>query len=305
MLTRKTIGDMCTGLRGLGAMDGCEGSPDGSIWEICFAGGFFIESMDYRFKHPTFKRYHNQKRFMEILCFDSIEAVHRDCETGESAVKAGFSVNLNQGRAGEIRFSSCAAVRGVRIVIAEELYGLYAKERFPGGSLNSELELRLTVGQIKRGAENGIDSESYFKSKIIELLYWITAGTNHSSVTQRELDLTQEDFVAVNKVKSIIDECVSGTSKIRELADLSGTSATKLQNDFKAAFGCTIHEYVQQVRMAEALREIENTDKPLYMIARNVGFKKPGYFSEIFRNTYGITPSEYVKLKKPRSNQKI
>ncbi|MDR1615563.1 MAG: helix-turn-helix domain-containing protein [Syntrophomonadaceae bacterium] len=45
--------------------------------------------------------------------------------------------------------------------------------------------------------------------------------------------------------------------------------------------------------MKEALQKIETADVPLYMIAKSVGCKSPGRFSEIFRDTFGVTPSEY------------
>ncbi|MDR1509665.1 MAG: helix-turn-helix transcriptional regulator, partial [Synergistaceae bacterium] len=76
-------------------------------------------------------------------------------------------------------------------------------------------------------------------------------------------------------------------------------------SDFKAVYGCTIHEYSQRIRMTEALRKIENSDEPLYSISRGVGYKHPGHFAAVFRNIYGVTPSEYVKLKIPRFRREI
>jgi AraC-like DNA-binding protein len=45
--------------------------------------------------------------------------------------------------------------------------------------------------------------------------------------------------------------------------------------------------------MAEALSKMADAGIPLYAISRAVGFKQPSRFTEIFRRTYGITPSEY------------
>jgi transcriptional regulator GlxA family with amidase domain len=43
--------------------------------------------------------------------------------------------------------------------------------------------------------------------------------------------------------------------------------------------------------MAKALDRVEHTETPLYAIAGEVGYKKPGRFAEIFKKTYGITPA--------------
>jgi AraC-like DNA-binding protein len=300
MLTQKTIGCPCSDLANLGALDGCDGPADGFIWKICFAGKFSVENMDYRFGYLASKRYHEHRRFMEILCLDSIEAVHRNEEDGESKVRAGFSVNINRGRAGEIRFSANTAVRGVRIVVAEEFYS--RKNFLDIGSLNVNPELRLALGQIKRSAEREVDAELYYESKITELLYWIGAEEGSRALPKAERELTREDMEAVGKVKSIIDGCVSNAPRIGELSALSGTSAAKLQNDFKTAYGTTIHGYVQKVRMTEALSKIENTDASLHAIAHDIGYRKPGRFSEIFKETYGMTPTEYRNLIKHRQN---
>jgi AraC-like DNA-binding protein len=89
--------------------------------------------------------------------------------------------------------------------------------------------------------------------------------------------------------------------KIAELARLTGRCTTKLQNDFKAAFGCTVHGYLQQARMAAALSKIADTEIPLYEISCEIGFKQPSRFTEIFRRTYGVTPTEYRSTAKERS----
>jgi AraC-like DNA-binding protein len=105
--------------------------------------------------------------------------------------------------------------------------------------------------------------------------------------------LTNADLFLVNKVKSIIDGNLYQTPKIPELSQLVKVSPAKLQIDFQMAAGCTIHNYVQKARMKEALWKIENTDEPLYEIAKSVGCKNPGRFAELFKDTFGVSPSKY------------
>jgi AraC-like DNA-binding protein len=305
MLHQKTIGRLSPEFFHLGALDGCDEPAEGSIWRICFADKFFIENLDYRFRRPASKRYHEHRRFMEILCLDSIDAVHKEERSPELPVKAGFSAHLNRGRAGEICFFANTAVRGVRIVVAEEFHNRCLKRWFregpsKAGNSGSESELRLAAGQIRRSLERENSSGFYYESKVAELLYWIAAAArnaeNGKSTGKTSRALTREDWEAVGKVKAVIDERVSDAPKIGELSALSGTSASKLQNDFKTAYGVTIHGYVQKVRMTEALHRVENSSEPLCAIARALGCKNPSRFSEIFRKAYGLTPTEYRSL---------
>jgi methylphosphotriester-DNA--protein-cysteine methyltransferase len=101
------------------------------------------------------------------------------------------------------------------------------------------------------------------------------------------------DMAAVEKAKKILDEQLRTAPKIAELARLTGTSLAKLQKDFKTAFGVTIHAYVQTERASRTLERIERSDEPLYIIAQDVGCKKPSRFTEIFKKIYGMTPVEY------------
>ncbi|MDR3332455.1 MAG: AraC family transcriptional regulator [Synergistaceae bacterium] len=294
----------------LGALEGCDGEADGFIRRISFENKFFIEQMDYRFIRRASKRYCTNIRFLEIINLESIKAVNKVRGGGELPIDAGVNVNLNQGGAGELVFFPDVPVRGIRIVMDENFYASHLGARFPGnpidaaklGRLNNinfrEPETQFVFGQIKHGVERGIDSEMYFESKVTELLYLIITRDDPSlPQALKRRRLTREDLAAVKKVKDIIEERLSNSPKISELAITSGTSAVKLQNDFKTAFGSTIHGYVQKVRMTAALSKIEYTDEPLYVIAQSVGCKNPGRFSEIFKKTYGMTPLDYRNSK--------
>jgi AraC-like DNA-binding protein len=159
-------------------------------------------------------------------------------------------------------------------------------------------ELRIAFAQLKRGMERRVNSKLYYRSKLTEILHLFSELYDVESRSgSRRLSIA--DIEAIGRVKEIIGNDVSRTPKIAELARSTGTSAVKLQNDFKSAQGCTIHEYIQHFRMVAALREMENTDKPFYVIAREVGFKNPGHFSDVFKKTYGVLPSEYAKLSPP------
>jgi YesN/AraC family two-component response regulator len=49
--------------------------------------------------------------------------------------------------------------------------------------------------------------------------------------------------------------------------------------------------------VSRALPRIERSDDPLCVIAREIGYKNPSRFTEIFKKTDGVTPKEYRKGK--------
>ncbi len=298
----------------VGAFDFFEADQElatGSMKQLMFKNKFYISHMDYSFRCPARKDYTLSSQFIEILYFESIKAESWEYEFGKYPVHAGISTYVNQKRRGKLVFSPDTPVRGIRIMIFEEFYLQYLQARFPDNYVDVNAlikmnykscfgpELLLVLRQIKKSIESDISSELYYESKIMEILYLITAkaGEDISLEHSGRRRLTEEDLRAVNRAKAIIDERLSDSPKISELTFLTNTSAAKLQNDFQLAFGSTIHGYVLKARMREALHKIESSNEPIYSIAKSVGCKNPSRFAELFKKAYGITPMEYRSIK--------
>ena len=296
----------------LGSVRGRSDDLVGQIKQISFDGRLFIEDMDFRFRHPWISHHFTPAKFVEILCLDSIGATYREYGGAEIQIGIGISVNRGQDIDGELIFLPDIPVRGIRIVIDEDFYTSTRANIFsrafsdPGdsgtmaGTKAHDPELRLVFGQIKRAVERDFDQKFYYENKITEVIY-LLAHAERAKNKQKENSkhLSLIDIENMDRVKNIIETKMSDPLTMADLARLINASETKLHGDFKAVYGCTVHDYAQKIRMAEALRKIENGDEPLYSIARSIGYKHPGHFAAIFRNTYGVTPSEYAKTKNP------
>jgi AraC-like DNA-binding protein len=277
----------------------------GYIKQVSFHNLLFIEQMDYRFYVPVSKWYQTQVPFIKIFCLDSSKVLNQDICSGESFINRDIHICKNMGIQGNLVFSPNVPVRGLRIIIFDEFYNHYMRQRFPDDDLRfnalaqfdnknyTSPELQLAFNQINQSMKLGIESGLYYESKVAEILFLISEKYSSVIKQNNKRILKQDDLHRVNEAKRIIDTYISNSLKISELSNLVRVSAAKLQIDFQTAFGCTIHEYVQKARMKEALHKIENTDEPLNQIAKNVGCKNPSRFAAIFKETFGITPSEY------------
>ena len=78
-----------------------------------------------------------------------------------------------------------------------------------------------------------------------------------------------------------------------ELADRFFISKFHLSRVFKEQFGVSIHAYVRNLRITKAKQMLRFTDKKLEDIGYRCGLGAPHYFSRIFRQVEGITPSEF------------
>ena len=73
----------------------------------------------------------------------------------------------------------------------------------------------------------------------------------------------------------------------------SGLSQAKLQEGFKLLYARTVTEYIRHIRLEAARDYIRTTDMNISQIVYTIGFSSRSYFSKIFKNKYGISPSEF------------
>ncbi len=99
----------------------------------------------------------------------------------------------------------------------------------------------------------------------------------------------------IRLTRQYLSEHYSENITLEELAENAGLSPAYLSSQFKKENGIGISDYLSSVRMDEAKKLLKG-DLPVNLIAEQVGFSDPKYFSRLFRKMIGIKPSEYRKL---------
>ncbi len=77
---------------------------------------------------------------------------------------------------------------------------------------------------------------------------------------------------------------------LAELARESGLNPTKLTSAFRAEFGASVFEYLQEQRLQQAYAMIASGETSIAVSAFKVGYS-PAHFSGLFRKRFGIAPS--------------
>ncbi|WP_318618264.1 bifunctional transcriptional activator/DNA repair enzyme AdaA [Sporosarcina sp. YIM B06819] len=77
------------------------------------------------------------------------------------------------------------------------------------------------------------------------------------------------------------------------LADMCHGSPYHLQRTFKRVSGVTPAEYIQQVRISHAMRELSTESKSIAEVGFSVGLPNTPYFITLFKNRTGQTPKQY------------
>lgn len=86
---------------------------------------------------------------------------------------------------------------------------------------------------------------------------------------------------------------------LEDLAKHLYLSPAYLSKYFRKHFGMTFLEYLNQIRLENALREMDGGERSLTRIAMGSGFPNPASFARVFRQARGITPSAYLDQLRP------
>ena len=80
---------------------------------------------------------------------------------------------------------------------------------------------------------------------------------------------------------------------VQDIADTLNVNRSYLHRIFKAATGFSIQAYLLDCRIRKACILLKDTTLPIRILARSVGCPDPLYFSRLFRQKMGLTPSAY------------
>jgi AraC-like DNA-binding protein len=106
---------------------------------------------------------------------------------------------------------------------------------------------------------------------------------------------TGEEPERIAEIRGFIDENYRETLSLDALADRFAISKYHLCRVFKRRTGHSPHEYLTDVRIANAKALLHATDMKIADIAMEAGFTNNPHFFEIFRKYEGISPAEYRK----------
>jgi len=98
--------------------------------------------------------------------------------------------------------------------------------------------------------------------------------------------------VVASAVVEMHNDCGKNCS-LESLAKKLYVSSSQLNSLFRKRFGLSVKEYINQVRMERAEFLLSRSEKMVYQIAQEVGFQDIDYFTRLFKQHSGLTPSAY------------
>lgn len=132
----------------------------------------------------------------------------------------------------------------------------------------------------------------YYEGKIMELITmlieWQVNKGKYAPDTIRETDLE-----GLEEVSSYLKKHYHDDISIDALLHVAFMGRNKLSHLFKLKYGVSIMEYLRAIRIEEAKNILLNTSHSVQAVALMVGYRNQGSFSERFKETTGMSPTEF------------
>lgn len=100
-----------------------------------------------------------------------------------------------------------------------------------------------------------------------------------------------------------IEERLDRNLPVASVASVVGISSSRLSHLFQQHFGCGILRWRDQVRIRRARDLLTTTGIPIAVLAQQLGYSDPQYFTRIFRILVGTSPSRYRQQSGERSGK--
>lgn len=120
-----------------------------------------------------------------------------------------------------------------------------------------------------------------------------------TQVAPNEIAITSTDEKFLNKIQKIVDEDLADSDfTVEEFCKKLGMSRMQLHRKLTALTGLSTTAFIRDQRLRLALQRLEKSGESISEIAYGVGFSSPSYFIKCFKETYQMTPNEYLDSKK-------
>jgi two-component system response regulator YesN len=113
----------------------------------------------------------------------------------------------------------------------------------------------------------------------------------HELIADKRSDTTRSFVIKAKEY--VADHYSDQDLSIDFICNYLGVSSAYFSTVFKKETGKTFVGYLTDYRMEKAEKMLVETDEKTYIIAQQVGYSDPNYFSYVFKKQFGVSPSKY------------
>lgn len=167
------------------------------------------------------------------------------------------------------------------------------------GSYN--LKLADKISALRKVKSKGMIRIMQIEGLVYQILSMHMLQHNHH-VNNKPLPTTllKRELKLIRAYAKKIEKNISVDYSLESIANETGLTQAKLQEGFKLLYNRTVTEYIRYSRLEVARDYMTSTEMNISEIVYSIGFSSRSYFSKIFKERFGISPSEFLKKNRKK-----
>ena len=153
---------------------------------------------------------------------------------------------------------------------------------------------------VLENAYNTYESNNFgFEWDVRESLakIWHLIIKNYNTVFEQPTEKKDTTLTRIKTMLDFIHSNYQNSISLSEIANSVNISDRECLRCFQKNIDISPMQYLIQYRISMAAKYLLETDLDITVICQEVGIENPSYFSKKFKQSRGITPSEYRKQK--------
>ena len=188
-----------------------------------------------------------------------------------------------------------------------EMNGIELCKKIKGDSRTAQIPIILLTAITREeeqlaGLENGAN-DYIIKPFNFEILLSKINNLLHVHQTfKKQIDVQSQDLVVVSEDEKFLKNAIAYIElnitnpnfSVEELSRHLALSRVSLYRKLLTLTGKTPVDCIRTIRLQRAVQLLEKSKLSIANVAYEVGFNNAAYFAKVFREEYGILPSEYI-----------
>ncbi len=224
----------------------------------------------------------------------------------KNILQCGDIITVNSGIEHEV---SCVGdALGVKVdysrVLIDQIVGYKSGDFNANSTVDSVRDYRKLRNIFRSLIIDELDLSRRDRCRENSLLYELLGELlHHFNVSDTDGEGKSTDDERVQEMLRYINLNFQEAISLNELAEEMYTSISTLSRLFKKQTGVHFAEYVKGIRLRYACQELKYSDSNITKIAIDSGFTNLSGFNRAFRESFGMSPTDYRKEEQERRKQ--
>lgn len=154
--------------------------------------------------------------------------------------------------------------------------------------------MHIALHQILSCPYHGLTRQLFLEGKAMELIaYKLEQLESDKAKTKIHPVLKSDDVERIHYARDLLIKDIENPPDLVELARLVGLSRSKLHHNFRAVYGITPFDYLRDRRLEKAGIFLNEGNMDVTEVSYSVGYSSLSHFTKVFKQYFGMPPSNY------------